>query len=295
MNYRSRRAFAREAKGLAFVLPALLFLVVFYIYPMCFAVRTSFFSWNMTSAMKFVGLRNYKRFFSNNNTVSALWTTFKYVLYILPSSLVIGFLLALLVYKPGKANTLARTLVFIPHIASIVASCAIWTFLMNPQYGILNKMLNLIGIPSVRWLNDVKTALLSVSFVTVWRQVGYNMIIFIGAIQNVQGEILEAARIDGASHFQIVRRMIIPLVIPTAFMLMILNTIAVFKMFTVIESLTEGGPAGSTTNLVYLIQQTAFNDYSLGYAFTMSVVLFLIILLVNIFQMSLEKKVNYDA
>ena len=168
--------------------------------------------------MKFVGLRNYKRFFSNNNTVSALWTTFKYVLYILPSSLVIGFLLALLVYKPGKANTLARTLVFIPHIASIVASCAIWTFLMNPQYGILNKMLNLIGIPSVRWLNDVKTALLSVSFVTVWRQVGYNMIIFIGAIQNVQGEILEAARIDGASHFQIVRRMIIPLVIPTAFM-----------------------------------------------------------------------------
>lgn len=295
MNYRARRAITREAKGIGFVFPALLFLAVFCIYPMCFAVRTSFFSWNMTSVMKFVGFRNYEKFFSNKSALSALGTTFKYVLLILPSSLVFGFFLALLVHKPGKLNTLARTLIFIPHIASIVATCAVWTFLMNPQYGIINKILNLLGIPSVRWLNDVKTALLSVSFVTLWRQVGYNMIIFIGAIQNVPGEILEAARIDGASHSQIVRRMIIPLVVPTAFMLMILNTISIFKMFTVIESLTEGGPAGSTTNLVYLIQQTAFNDYSLGYAFAMSVILFLIILVVNVFQMSLEKKVNYDS
>lgn len=295
MNNRIKRALISESKGVAFVLPALLFLAVFCIYPMCFAVRTSFFSWNMTSSMKFVGFRNYQKFFSSKAAISALTTTFKYVLYILPSSLILGFLLALLVHKPSKVNTLARTFIFIPHIASIVASCTIWIFLMNPQYGIINKILNVFGLPSVRWLNDVKTAIISVAFVSVWRQVGYNMIIFIGAIQNVQGEIIEAATIDGATRSQIVRRMIIPLVIPTAFMLMILNTISIFKMFTAIESLTEGGPAGSTTNLVYLIQKTAFNDYSLGYAFAMSVVLFLIILIVNILQMSLEKKVNYDV
>ena len=284
----------RELKALLFILPALILLFAFCIYPMFFAIKTSFYSWNMTSTMKFVGLKNYIKFFTSDTALNALWTTFKYVLYILPTALIIGFLLALLVAKPSKLHTVARTIIFIPHIASIVASCSIWLFLLNPQYGIINKILSFFGLPTFRWLNDIKTALPSIAFIAVWRQVGYNMIIFIGAIQNVPGEVIEAAKIDGANKFQVVRKVIIPLVIPTGFMLLILNTISVFKMYTLIESLTEGGPAQSTQNLVYLIQKTAFNDYSLGYAFAMSVILFLIILLTNLLQMSLEKYVNYD-
>lgn len=294
MNITKSKAWKTEIKALLFILPALLLLFVFCIYPMLFAVKTSFYSWNMTSKMKYVGLRNYVKFFTNPTALKALWTTFKYVLLILPASLIIGFMLALLVAKPSKLHTIARTIIFIPHIASIVASCAIWLFLLNPQYGIINKILSLLGLPTFRWLNDVKTALISVSFVSIWRQVGYNMIIFIGAIQNVPKDIIEAGRIDGANMFQVVKKIIIPLVMPTSFMLMILNTISIFKMFTVIECLTEGGPAQSTQNLVYLIQKTAFNDYSLGYAFSMSVILFIIILAINTIQMSLEKYVNYD-
>lgn len=295
MNTKTKKAWQKEIKALLFILPALVLLFAFCIYPMFFAIKTSFYSWNMTSPMKFVGWKNYDKFFTNPTPIKALFTTFKYVLYILPSSLILGFLLALLVAKPSKLHTVARTIIFIPHIASIVASCAIWLFLMNPQYGIINKILSTLGLPTFRWLNDVETALPSVSFITVWRQVGYNMIIFIGAIQNVSGEIVEAAKIDGANKFQVVRKIIIPMVIPTGFMLMILNTISIFKMFTVIEALTEGGPAQSTQNLVYLIQKTAFNDFALGYAFAMSVILFLIILATNLLQMSLEKYVSYDS
>lgn len=288
-------ALKREAKGVAFVLPALILLAVFCIYPMLFAVRTSFFSWNMTSAMKYVGLRNYAKFFSNRTALMALGTTFKYVLYILPSSLILGFLLALLVKTPCKAHVVARTLIFIPHVASAVAVCAVWTFLYNPQYGFINEALRALGLPTRRWLNDVSTALFAVSLVSIWRQAGYNMIIFVGGMQNISQEVTEAAVIDGANKLQVTWHITLPLIMPTGFMLMILNTISIFKMYTLIESLTTGGPAKSTQNLVYLIQQTAFSDYALGYAFAMSVILFLIILLVNLLQMGLERFVSYDA
>ena len=290
-----QKTMRNEVKGILFVLPALILLVIFCIYPMIYAVRTSFFSWNMTSEMKYVGFKNYTKFFTNRTAMKALGTTFKYVLYILPSSLIIGFLLALLVNKPHKTQIVARTLIFIPHIASIVAICAVWKFIYNPQYGILNSILKTLGIPARRWLNDVGIALVSISFVSVWRQAGYNMIIFLGGIQSISSEVIEAATIDGANKRQTVWHIMLPLVMPTGFMLMILNTISIFKMYTLIENLTEGGPAKSTQNLVYLIQSTAFNDYSLGYAFAMSVILFMIILLINMIQMSLEKYVTYDT
>lgn len=294
MRSNLRKSVSRELKGIAFLLPALIPLIIFCLYPMGYAIRVSMYNWNMTGTMKFIGLKNYLRFFTHASDLQALLVTFKYVVYILPCSLIFGFLLALLVYCPCKIHTVARTIIFIPHIASIVASCAIWTFLMNPQYGVINKILATFGIPPFRWLNDVKTALLSVSFVTLWRMVGYSMVIFIGAIQNVPEEITEAAKIDGAGKIQTTLRILIPLTFPSSFMLMILNTISIFKMYTVIENLTGGGPAKSTQNLVYLIQQTAFEEYSIGYAFAMSVVLFIIILAVNCFQLTLEKYVNYD-
>lgn len=285
----------QEAKGVAFVLPALILLIVFCIYPMVYAVRTSFFTWNMTSSMKYAGLKNYIKFFSNKTALNALGVTFKYVLWMLPSSLLLGFLLALMVNKPSKRHVVARTLVFIPHVASVVAVCAVWKFLYNPQYGFINTILGQLGIPAKRWLNDPNLARGAIAMVYIWRQAGYNMILFVGGIQAISSEVLEAATIDGANKRQTTWRVILPLVMPTGFMLMILNTIGIFKMYTLIESLTEGGPAKSTMNLVYLIQQTAFSDYSIGYAFAMSVILFGIILLVNLFQMSLEKYVSYDA
>ena len=289
------KSLRQEAKGIAFVLPALILLIVFCIYPMAYAVRTSFFNWNMTSTMKYVGLKNYVKFFTNKTALHALSVTFQYMLWTLPASLILGFLLALLVNKPSKRHVIARTLVFIPHVASVVAVCAVWQFLYNPQYGFINSLLALVGIPAQRFLNDPRLALGSIAVVYIWRQAGYNMIIFIGGIQAITSEVLEAATIDGASKRQVTWHVILPLVMPTGFMLMILNTIGICKMYTLIESLTEGGPAKSTMNLIYLIQQTAFTDYSIGYAFAMSVVLFVIILLVNVFQMSLEKYVSYDA
>ncbi len=295
MRQMTIRAWKAELKGVLFVLPALILLGVFCIYPMLYAVRVSLYNWNMTSPMRYVGFYNYTKFFSNRTAIKALVATLKYVLYILPASLIIGFLLALMIQRPGRASVISRTMIFIPHIASVVAVCTIWTFLFNPQYGVINTALGALGLPGKRWLNDVNTALLSIAIVSIWRQAGYNMIVFLGGIQNISQEVLEAARIDGANKAQCVWYITLPLVMPTGFMLMILNTISIFKMYTLIENLTLGGPAKSTTNLVYFIQQTAFTDYQMGYAFAISVILFVIILLINLFQMSLERFVSYDA
>ena len=155
-------------------------------------------------------------------------------------------------------------------------------------------VLGTLGIAPVRWLNEPGTAFWCIAFVTMWRLLGYDTIVFIGGIQNISGDVLEAATIDGASRLDVIRHIIFPLTSPTTFMLMILNTITILKMFTVINVLTGGGPAKSTQNLVIMLHDYAFNRFQIGYASAISTVLFLIILVIHAAQRTLERKVQYE-
>ena len=154
--------------------------------------------------------------------------------------------------------------------------------------------LEIFGVTPVRWLNQASTAFWCICWVTIWRMIGYDTLVFIGGIQNISSEVLEAATIDGATTWQRIRHILFPLVSPTTFMLLILNTINVMKMFTVINMLTDGGPAKSTQNLVIMLQDYAFNRFQIGYASAISNILFVLILVIHIFQRKLEKKVQYD-
>lgn len=290
-----KKRLAQEAKGVAWTLPALTFLVMFTLYPMVNAIITSFYNWNLTGRKKYIGGYNYQKLFIDPEIYETIWRTLQYAIIVLPATLIFGFILALLLKKSTKINVLFRTLLFTPRVSSMVAISVVWLFIYNPQYGLLNSVFGLFGIAPIRWLNDPALALPSLSIITIWRMLGYSTVVFLGGIQNISEDVLEASTIDGANPLQTVWHITIPLVSPTTFMLLILNTIEVLKMFTTINVMTDGGPAKATQNLVVMLYEYAFRRYQLGYASTIAVVLFVLILAVNLLQMALERFVNYDA
>ena len=174
-----RKALRRELKGLAFVAPAFIGLLVFTLYPMVNAVINSLYNWNMggRSAKKFVGLYNYRKLFRNDEIYLILSNTLRYVLYILPFILVFGFLLGVLLQKKSKLNVVFRTLIYTPHVASMVGLSVVWLYIFNPQYGILNAALSAVGLRPLRWINDTSTAHMSIVIVTIWRTLGYCVVV----------------------------------------------------------------------------------------------------------------------
>jgi len=284
----------QEAMGLAFVFPAFLFLAVFTLYPMINAIVNSFYNWNLGGRKRFIGFYNYQKMFSADEIYLVLKNTLAYVVSILPFTIIFGFLLAVLLRRKSRLNVVYRTLIFTPHIASMVGLSVVWLYIFNPQYGILNKVLASMGASPLRWVNDSSTALLSIVIVTIWRMLGYNVIVYLGAIQNIPQEVIEAAHIDGATGLRTVWNIMVPLVSPSTFLLLILNTISVMKLFTTIENMTGGGPGTATTNLVMMLYEYAFRRYQMGYASAIAVLLFLLILVINLVQISFERYVNYD-
>lgn len=295
MTAKGIRNLKNEAVGIGFILPALIPLLIFVIYPVIRSFILSFFSYNMVTPMKFIRFRNYVKLFSSEEIWQTILTNIKYVAICIPVTLLGGFILGVMLSGKSKSNVFFRTLYFAPHVTSMVAMSSVWLFIFHPQYGALNMALDHFGIPPVRWLNEVSTAFWCVCWVTIWRTIGYDTLVYIGGVQNISNDVLEAATIDGATGWQRIRYIIFPLVSPTSFMLFILNTFDVMQMFTTINMLTDGGPANSTQNLVVMLQDYGFNRFQIGYASTISNVLFVLILAIHIFQRKLEKKVQYDS
>ena len=295
MNGGTRRRLSQEIKGVAWTLPALVFLILFTLYPMINAIITSFYNWNLTGRKKYIGFYNYQKLFGNSEVYETIWHTLQYAIIVLPVTLVLGFLLALMLKRSSKLNVVFRTMLFTPRVSSMVAISVVWLFIYNPQYGLLNSFLGLFGIVPVRWLNETSTALPSLAAIAIWRMLGYSTVIYLGGIQNISEDVLEASTIDGANTIQTVWHSTVPLVSPTTFMLLILNSIEVLKMFTTINVMTDGGPAKATQNLVVMLYEYAFRRYQLGYASSIAVVLFLLILFINLIQMAFERYVNYDS
>jgi len=295
MKARTKRQLAQEARGVAWTLPALVFLLLFTLYPMVNSIITSFYNWNLTGRKKYIGTYNYQKLFSNPEIYETIWRTVQYAIIVLPVTLILGFLLALLLKRSSKLNVVFRTMLFTPRVSSMVAISVVWLFIYNPQYGLLNSVLGFFGVPPVRWLNETASALPSIALITIWRMLGYSTVVYLGGIQNISEDVLEASTIDGANALQTVWHITVPLTSPTTFMLLILNSIEVLKMFTTINVMTDGGPAKATQNLVVMLYEYAFRRYQVGYASAIALVLFLLILIINLVQMACERFVSYDS
>ena len=274
-----RRERAALAKGYSFLVPSFLILLVSVFAPLLFSFYLSFHQWNVVSAAKpFVGLENFQALLQDRQFLNALKNTAIYSLHV-PLGMAISLSVALLMNQRLHGVNFLRTLFFLPSVSSFVAIALVWQWMYHPQFGLANYLLNFFGLPSLNWLRDPATALLSLMLMSIWMGLGYQMVIFLAGLQGISHELYEAARTDGANAWQRFWKITLPLLWPTTFFILVTSTIGSFQVFSAIYVMTEGGPLHSTDVVVYHIYQNAWEYLKMGYASAMSWVLFLVIML----------------
>ncbi len=276
---------------LMFILPAMIPLGVFWIWPMVKAIFMSFTDWDyMSSSYNIVGIKNYKELFSDNMFYEALKNTFVFTMGTLIPTIAGGLTIAMLLKKNVKGSTLYKAIIFSPWITPTVAISIVWSWIFEPQYGFANYILQLCNLPKSQWLQSSDTAMISVIIVTVWKGVGWAMVFYLTALEKVPGHLYEAAAIDGAGSWNKFIRITLPLISPTTFFLSIITTINSLQAYDQIQVLTQGGPSGSTRTILYMYYQTAFENFNIGQATAMATVILLMIGLLSGIQFIASKR-----
>lgn len=248
-----------------FLLPAGIPLVLFWIYPIFRTFHLSFTDWDyMTPEYNLVGFANYIAMFQDAAFYQALKTTLLFGVGTVVPALVLGFLAALLLQGLGKAGAFYQTLVFSPWITPVVAVSIVWTWIYDPDRGVANQLLSMLGISGMPWLHSSDTALMSVVITTVWKYIGYVMLFYIGALARVPEELYEAAKMEGAGKGRTLFHITLPMIAPTTLFLTVLLTIQSMQAYDQIQILTQGGPSGSTRTLLYRYYQLAFEQFDMG-------------------------------
>lgn len=290
-----RRRFDRRAlTGCAFVSPAILFLLVFALLPFLFTIYVSFHSWNMLtpiSRMPFLGLQNYRYLLFRDPLFRQTFAnTVVFALGNVATSLVLALAVALMLNTPIRWRSFWRAVYFLPYVTSSVAISIVWANLYHPSYGLLNGILELLHLPSQRFLASLSQAMPSVIAVSVWHGVGYYMIIFLAGLQGIPLEVYEAAKIDGAGAWQRFLYVTLPLLRPTLLFVVVVNTLGSLQVFDLPFILTGGGPVNATSTLVLYMYQTAFDFTRMGRATAMAVLLFLVVFAITLVQLRLLRE-----
>ncbi|TBL78957.1 carbohydrate ABC transporter permease [Paenibacillus thalictri] len=282
--------------GYAFVMPMLIGYILFLFGPVVASFVMSFTNWNLTSALKFVGLANYRMaFFEDPVFVETIWNTLYFTLLFVPLNIVITLSLALLTQRSIPGIGFFRTAIFSPVVTSIVVWAIIWKYIFQTDNGLVNAILKWFGITGPAWLYNLELAIPVVVIVSLLKSLGMNMAIFLSALNGVPAMYYEAARIDGASRWRSFLHVTLPLISPSMFLVVMITLIGSMKVFGQIYILTKGGPGTSTHVMVYYIYEQAFKYNEFGYGSAISFVLFFIILLLTLFQWYGRKRwVHYE-
>ena len=285
-------------QGWLLMLPSLIFLVGFTVYPVIRTLIQSFMktSNNAKAPAEFIGFKNYINVFRDPVFAIVIKNTLKFSLIVIPLGLVIGFLLATLVSKNIKGIGVARALVFYPNVAPVVGFATIWTFLFTPNIGVISHVMKALSMKPVDFLNNPKTALYAIMAVYLWREASYMMIFYISGIQNISQEYYEAAHLDGASGWDIMRKITIPLVQPTTLFVLTITMADAFKMVDLIMVMTtKGGPNNSTNLLMNHIYQTAFSYWDTGQASVLTICMLGFMMVVALVQFTtMDKRAYYE-
>lgn len=285
----------KDLWGVLFALPQAVSLLCLGILPVIIAFVLSMFDWNGLRDPVFVGLANFKYIFHAKDTAIALKNTLVYTVIYVPCNIVLSLLLAVLLNK-AAGKIFYRAVFFLPQIVTSVAIAVIWSWIYQPQYGILNALLQMLGFEGHAWLRETGTAMGSVLLMSIWWGLGYNTVLFLAALQNVPKSYLEAAEIDGANKLRQFLHVTLPMVSPTTLLVTITSLINSFQVFDQCYLLTSGGPAKRTYTMAIYIYETAFKNFKLGRASAISLIMFAIIVAVSVVQFRLSNKwVNYDT
>ena len=267
-----------------FIAPNVVVFTVFMFVPILLAFYISLNEWTLIGSPTFVGLGNYLDMLEDSEFLRAFYNTGVYTVGTVPTSIALGLAVAVGLNRKLPGRTLLRSIFFVPVIISLVAVALIASWIFNDNYGIINAALSAVGIGDVPWLSSARWAMISLIIATLWIRLGFNMVIYLAALQSIPTELYDAARVDGASGWRRFRHITWPLLGPTTFLLVIINIIYSLHVFDLIYVMTGGGPGFSTTVLVQYIYQMAFTEGQMGYASAIGVVLYLLLVIFTVFQ-----------
>jgi ABC-type sugar transport system permease subunit len=271
-----------DASGYLLIAPAYLIYAIYVLIPVLAVCLLSLTNYRLVGAWRWVGLQNFRQLWMDENFTMALKNTAVYAGFTLAPSMTLGLVLAALLNRRMRGLAFFRQVYYFPNVVSTVAAAVTWLWIFDPSNGFLNRLLDLLGLPQPEWLYDPRTALPALIAVGVWKSLGFNMVIYLAALQGIPRQIYEAARVDGARELDAFFRITIPLVQPTTFFLLIMGFINGFQVFDQIYIMTQGGPANATTTLVHQIYLNAFFYHRLGYASAISIFLAAIVAAVTI-------------
>ena len=267
--------------GYALVLIPMLLFTIFAVVPMFYAFYLGGTKYNIIKPPDWIGLKNFLDLTRDKIFWQAMVNTAIYSLGTVPLDLALALLIATFLNQKLRGIILFRTAFYLPVVTSIIAASVVWLWIFAPNTGLLNLAISKLGLPPQKWLVDPKLALPSVMFMSIWKGVGYQMVIYLAALQNVPVHLYEAAEVDGASAWAKFWRITLPLLKPTTFFLFVVSVIGSFQVFGAIFVMTNGGPGYATTTLVHQIYQNGFKFLKMGYGAAESLVLFLVIFVLS--------------
>jgi ABC-type sugar transport system permease subunit len=285
----------RHANAYLFLAPSCLILLVFVVYPIGESLWMSLHDWSFFSSHhRFVGLANYRELAHDSRFWNALKNTAIYTGCVVPLQVGLGLALAVALQRTTRVNTFFRSVYFFPVISAFATMGIVWKFLLDPDIGLIPHMLTAVGLPSTDFLQSTTWALPSIIVVGVWKGVGFSMVIFVAALQDVPESLLEAATLDGAGAWTRFRRVTLPFLRPSLLFAAIIATIASMQLFDLVYVMTGGGPLFHSETLVTYLYQVGFQDFRSGYAAAMSWVLFVLIMLISILQLQIFRYDEVD-
>ena len=288
-EFLSKLANQQNFAGVLFILPALLGTIVFIIIPIICSFGLSFAKWDLLNPIQYVGLENYRVVLTEPVFVKIIINTFVYAIATSVFGVIIPLILACIINNKIKGADFFKTAYFLPFVTPMIVIGIIWEWIFDPNIGCLNHLLHL----HINWLYDTNFAMPALIIVSVWKLIGYNMILFLTGLSTINQELLEASTIDGANAYNTFKHVTIPLLSPTIFFVTIITAITSFQVFDLIYVMTQGGPLDSTNVLVYAIYKNAFEYFNVGKASALAYVLFAIIFVLTLVQWKLKSKLVY--
>jgi multiple sugar transport system permease protein len=287
-NRKPRRTGPRReaATAWAFISPAVLIIIGLSIIPVFWSLLLSFQANDLVTPSRWVGLENYDALVQDPNFGQAVRNTLLYTVLYVPLSIVFGLALALVLNQRIRLVGLYRTLMFIPFVVSATAQGVLFSFILDPQFGAANSLLHRLGLSTQGFLTDPSQALLVLVGITLWSGTGFCVVVYLAALQEVPPSLVEAARLDGAGRWQVLRHVVLPTLRPITVFLLLWQAINALQVFDLVYVTTKGGPLGSTTVIVYFVWQQAFKTFTAGYgaaaAYVVAVALFVIAVLLRV-------------
>ncbi len=277
---RKSRGLRQDNCGYLMIAPYYAFLVVFLLLPIIINIILSFSHYDM-STIRFAGLANYRRMLTDSILHISIRNTILFTVGTLSMTIILGLIAAMAFIKASRGKRFFRTTFFMPYVVSMATASMIWLWMYDPGYGFFNALLDLVGRPHARWTFDADLALLCVMLVTIWKFLGYNMVIFTSGLLAIPEQLYEAARIEGASALQQLFLITLPMLKPTTFFLLVTGFINNFNVFEQVNILTSGGPMNATTTVMHQVYMRAFVEYRTGYAASITILLIVIVAIVT--------------